>query len=211
MEFVSNIKKEPNFTVDWFTVVSAEILLYCKPILQNIKNPIGLEIGAFEGMSTRWTLDKLLVGEESFLYSVDTWNGSDEHTNGSFGDLQLDSLYNRFYDNLSDYISSDKCIPIRGMSQYILPKLIADGKQFDFIFIDGSHTSSDVMTDAILSYLLLKPGGLMVFDDYVWGLDSMPYANIPHSAIEFMKNSFIPNGKLELLFTNYSAIFRKIK
>lgn len=205
------MKPDLNFTVDWFTVISAEILLHTKPILQKIENPQGLEIGAFEGMSTRWTLDKLLNGKESKLYSIDTWEGSEEHTNGSFGDLQLNSLYDRFSNNLSDYISDGRCIPIRGMSKDVLPKLLSEEKQFDFIFVDGSHMSSDVMIDGILSYLLLKPGGLLVFDDYIWGLNDMPYANIPHPAIEFIKNSFVSNGRLELLCTNYSAIFRKVE
>lgn len=32
--------------------------------------------------------------------------------------------------------------------------------------IDGSHLASDVLTDAVLGWGLVKVGGLIVFDDY---------------------------------------------
>src|SRR3989344_6671867 len=37
---------------------------------------------------------------------------------------------------------------------------------FDFIYVDGSHFAVDVLTDAILGFLLLRSGGIMFFDDY---------------------------------------------
>lgn len=40
---------------------------------------------------------------------------------------------------------------------------------FDFYYVDGSHVAPDVMADAVLGWRLLKPGGIMVFDDYEWG------------------------------------------
>ena len=38
----------------------------------------------------------------------------------------------------------------------------------DIIFIDASHEAADVMSDGILSFPLLKDGGVMIFDDYIW-------------------------------------------
>ena len=37
---------------------------------------------------------------------------------------------------------------------------------FDLVFIDGGHKSDEVLQDAVLCWPLLKPGGVMVFDDY---------------------------------------------
>jgi len=39
---------------------------------------------------------------------------------------------------------------------------------FDLAFIDGSHVARDVLTDALLLWPYIKPGGYMVFDDYEW-------------------------------------------
>lgn len=37
---------------------------------------------------------------------------------------------------------------------------------YDMLYIDGSHLASDALTDAVLSWGLVKVGGLIVFDDY---------------------------------------------
>ena len=39
-------------------------------------------------------------------------------------------------------------------------------ESFDIVYIDGSHATADVLEDAVLSYRLLKPGGVLIFDDY---------------------------------------------
>ena len=46
-----------------------------------------------------------------------------------------------------------------------LPKLFAEGKRFDLIYIDGSHLMEDVFIDFFYSYQLLNKGGIMLFDD----------------------------------------------
>lgn len=40
--------------------------------------------------------------------------------------------------------------------------------KFDFIYVDGLHLSQDVLYDALLSFDLLKVGGILIFDDYLW-------------------------------------------
>ena len=41
-------------------------------------------------------------------------------------------------------------------------------ESFDIIYIDGSHAVNDVLEDAVLSFRLLKPEGILIFDDYRW-------------------------------------------
>ena len=202
------MSKELQYTSDWFTKSISELLCFTKTSMVDIESPKVLEIGAYEGLSSRWFIENILKGDDSVLYCVDTWEGSVEHKHGDF---DLDNLYNRFLHNMSEHIESGKCIHHRGMSKDILPKLINEGHQFDLIFVDGSHVSCDVMIDAMLSYLLLKPGGILVFDDYVWGLNDMPYCNIPHSVVEFLKQSFVPTGKLKLIYAQVMATFQKIE
>lgn len=55
-------------------------------------------------------------------------------------------------------------------SDEALPWLIHSGykEKFDFIYVDGSHQAPDVLVDAVLSALLLRKGGVLVFDGYFW-------------------------------------------
>ena len=41
-------------------------------------------------------------------------------------------------------------------------------REFDFISIDASHRACDVIGDAVLAFRMLRPGGVMAFDDYLW-------------------------------------------
>lgn len=50
-------------------------------------------------------------------------------------------------------------------SYLALPQLVAEGKRFDFIFIDGYHTFDFAFVDYFYADLLLNDGGILVFDD----------------------------------------------
>ncbi len=50
-------------------------------------------------------------------------------------------------------------------SEIFLPKLIEQGRQFDFAFIDGDHRFDGAFVDVVLMHKLLKPGGVMALDD----------------------------------------------
>jgi predicted O-methyltransferase YrrM len=52
---------------------------------------------------------------------------------------------------------------------------------FDFVYVDGSHETHQVMRDAVNAERVLKPGGILAFDDYMWGGASR---NIPRPAID---------------------------
>ena len=46
-----------------------------------------------------------------------------------------------------------------------LPRLLASGKTFDLVYIDGSHLFEDVFVDAYFGTRLLNQGGILLFDD----------------------------------------------
>jgi predicted O-methyltransferase YrrM len=55
----------------------------------------------------------------------------------------------------------------REPSVFFLPKLAEQGRKFDFAFIDGDHSYEAVLCDFWLLDPLIKPGGVIVFDD-IW-------------------------------------------
>jgi predicted O-methyltransferase YrrM len=58
---------------------------------------------------------------------------------------------------------------------------------FDIVYIDGSHKASDVLEDAVISWRLVKPGGLIIFDDYNFVFEDHPEWNTGLAIDAFMK------------------------
>ncbi|MGH7905312.1 MAG: O-methyltransferase [Candidatus Binataceae bacterium] len=50
-------------------------------------------------------------------------------------------------------------------SELTLPRLAEEGRQFDLAFIDGDHRYDAVFIDFFFVHRLLKPGGIVIFDD----------------------------------------------
>lgn len=120
-----------------------------------------LEIGCFEGRASVWLLEQVLTHPTSRLIVLDTFQGSPEH--GDVGDL-----FDRFEHNVRPW--RDRVIVHVGPSADVLRREWepCDDGALDLVYIDGSHRASDVLTDAVLAWRLLRPGGLLIFDDYTW-------------------------------------------
>ena len=50
-------------------------------------------------------------------------------------------------------------------SDIVLPRLISEGRHFDFAFIDGDHRFEGAFLDAVFVDRLLKPGAVVALDD----------------------------------------------
>jgi predicted O-methyltransferase YrrM len=119
-----------------------------------------IQIGAFTGDATVWLLDNILTNEFSLLIDVDTWEGSDEEEHKKMNFEDVFSYYKKrtgWYPNLSI---------IQSKSEDYLPRVKKD--TIDFIYIDGDHTEKAVNSDIKNSWPLLKSGGILAFDDYLW-------------------------------------------
>lgn len=84
-------------------------------------------------------------------------------------------------------------------------------ESYDFIYIDGDHHAASVLEDAVLSFPLLKKGGIMIFDDYRWGeqLETTPERlNIPKPAIDAFLDIYA--DKIKVLLKDYQVIIEKI-
>jgi predicted O-methyltransferase YrrM len=145
------------YTHDWFT---RHVPLWSRLLAPLAGRPIrALEVGVFEGRSAAWLLGNVLTHPASELVCVDTFQGSTEHAG-----LDLSGLEARFRANVAPF--GAKAVVRAGRSQDVLRRL--GGEPFDLVHVDGSHEAADVLADAVLAWALLKPGGLLIFDDYQW-------------------------------------------
>jgi predicted O-methyltransferase YrrM len=118
-----------------------------------------LEVGLFEGQSLLWMLENILT------HPTARATGIDPFSDPIYASKDSKTYKEILYSNLNASGSEDKARIIEGYSQTELRKLPLES--FDIIYIDGSHNSADVLEDAILSWRLLKDGGVLIFDDYL--------------------------------------------
>jgi predicted O-methyltransferase YrrM len=194
---------EYEFTQDWFNW-APEVWNQLTPHLSGIAGKRNfLEIGSFEGRSSVWIAENMMQ-DGDHLRCIDTWEGGEEH-----GGEDMGTVEERFRANLvvATQKFPDRLIfQSKGTSTARLAQL--HGKtMFDFIYIDGSHLAKDVMTDACMAWPLLKPKGLMVFDDYLWVPNARDVLHRPKVAIDAFNNLFAE--EVEIVHIGYQLIVRK--
>ncbi len=148
-----------DFTQDWFTIHVESL----EPLMRELagRGSRILEIGSFEGLSTCYFLWRL---DDAHATCVDTFEGSAGLPSGG-----RDGLEAAFDGNVA-LVDSTRVRKLVGDSRRVLLDLAGEQARFDFVYVDGSHRGLDVLVDGALSWPLLEPGGVMVFDDYRWAL-----------------------------------------
>ena len=200
---------DQEFTTNWSSVV--------RPVWDNLiprEDPKKvLEIGSFEGASACYLIEKIGAKQPLELHCIDTWEGGREHQAGELFEASMSDVERRFNRNV-EIAQTRATLPAdlhihKATSDLALAQLIAAGKAsyFDFIYVDGSHQDPDVLVDAVLSFKLLRVGGVLVFDDYLWN-EVLPYGvdpiRSPKIAIDAFCNIFcrkvkiIPGGGVQL-------------
>lgn len=195
---------EYQFTKDWFSW-APEVWDQLTPMLSGTAGHRQfLEIGSFEGRSSIWIAENMMV-ENDILRCIDTWEGGEEHGEENMGEVE-----ERFRHNLivaTEKLPRRRIIQQKGTSVRELARwLTTDNQHFDFIYIDGSHIAKDVLTDACMAWPLLKLEGLMVFDDYMWG-NPRDALHRPKIAIDAFTNIF--GETAEIVHVGYQLVVRK--
>lgn len=160
---------------------------------------IGLEIGSWEGLSSFFTLS---VMPKLLLTCVDTWEGSDENISAG---TNMNNVEQNFVANTKSFGS--RMSRFKGTSFKFFATLPAP-ETFDFIYVDGSHYVDDVMIDAIKAFELLKVGGLMIFDDYLWAYYADSRLNPCLAVNQFLK---MKRGSYRLAYVGYQLALIKTR
>jgi predicted O-methyltransferase YrrM len=190
------------FTEDWFSENNPEKVVHqFEEFLSEFKGKscMFLEIGSFEGMSTIWMLENILTNKDSKLICIDAWVE------------WVGDAFVKFVENINKTGVRNKVDIIKGDSSKYLS--IFPDNYFDFIYIDGDHSESAVIQDAISAFRTLKDGGIMAFDDYLLGIR---YPNSPGSkamngstkrAIDYFVDVF--KDEIEVIYKDYQLWIRR--
>ena len=136
-----------------------------------------LEIGSYEGRSALFFLQFF---SNSKITCVDTWSGSDEHLNYNFNIIEenFDKNTLSFKNNLTKYkMTSDNFFQ-------------NNSKIFDLIFIDGDHFYDQVLRDINNAWKVLKNGGFLILDDYLWWYYKDLNKNPANTINSFIMNNY---------------------
>ena len=177
--------KDYQFTQDWFT---HNIPIWQQHLQQfaGIPEFKVVEIGSFQGMSACWLLDNILTHPRAQITCIDLY--FQEHFKG----------------NIAKTGAGDRVIPLEGYSQDLLVDL--NSEYYDIAYVDGCHKPSSALQDAILSWRLVKVGGLMIFDDYEFTFPDSPEQDTK-IGIDLFLEMFA--SQLEVVHKGYQLIVKK--
>ena len=127
-----------------------------------------LELGCFEGLSTVWLLENIFTAGNTRYVAVDTFKTGPDL---AVSNINFEEVKQRFLRNIERFKFNVQLIE---NSTQEAGRLL-NSCEFDFVYVDASHECSDVLSDCVLAYRVLKPSGMCICDDYEWkfrpGLD----------------------------------------
>lgn len=121
---------------------------------------VGLELGSWKGEGAEWFLDHIFTSPHSRFVCVDTFKGSDEHRLAGIDCSKNEEEARARLARFGERVSIVKGTTDHFLRDYPFP--------VDFVYIDAAHDAMNVLRDAVLSFDLLRVGGVVVFDDYNW-------------------------------------------
>ncbi|MEG4325357.1 tetratricopeptide repeat protein [Microcoleus sp. herbarium5] len=178
--------KDYQFTQDWFT---HNIPIWKRHLQEftGIADFQVVEIGSFQGMSACWLLDNILTHPTAKITCIDLF------------------FQQHFKGNIVKTGAADRVIELEGYSQDLLVDLTSE--YYDVAYVDGCHKPTSALQDAILSWRLVKVGGLMIFDDYEFTFPDSPEQDTKIGIDVFLE---MFASQLEVVHKGYQLIVKKI-
>jgi SAM-dependent methyltransferase len=137
-----------------------------------------LDVGVWKGASTIFLAHAAAeLGLDTVVIAIDTFLGSPEHWNPNRPDRMMDSLrlrhgwpglYWQFLSNIVHAGLQDRVVPLAQTSENAAVILGQRRIVADLVHIDAAHEREPVLRDCRLFWRLLRPGGILVGDDWPW-------------------------------------------
>jgi predicted O-methyltransferase YrrM len=177
------------FSRDWFSHQKADVH---RVVAQHTREPATyLEIGVNEGVAFFWMMDTVLRHPESRGIGVATqWTGSSQK---------------QLFENLSKNARPWRLELRRGTSRQAVARTQAP-RSVDVVFVRGGRSAPDVSRDLVHGWEALKPGGLMLVDDYRYRPD-WPTELRPTLAVDSFISAF--RQQLDVLERGTFVAFKK--
>lgn len=149
---------------------------YFRKYIEEIRPRFIVEVGTWLGGSAIHMGHLLRAAglTESCILCIDTWLGSSEHFLQDQERRQLKitngraTLYDDFLRNVVDHGLQDIIVPFSITSIAAAEVLRDRGLKPDLIYLDGDHTTRGVRADLELYWEILRPGGVLLGDDFDW-------------------------------------------
>lgn len=146
---------------------------YLTEAIKAVAPSVIVEIGVWKGGSVATMARALKAADaDAVIIAVDTWLGSSEHylEAGFAQSLNFENGYPQLYRQFAANICNE------GLRDYVLPLPLDSLNAFevlstrqvtpDIIHIDAGHDYASVMADLKAWWPLLRPGGVLIGDDY---------------------------------------------
>jgi hypothetical protein len=164
-----------------------------------------LQLGVFTGDASLWLLKNILTEDSSYLTDVDTWRGSQIAV---YDKINIEDLYTEYCKKVSEFTERIEIYRSNTLD-FLCARYSSEANysHYDFIYIDADHTAIGVLTDAVLSWPLLKRGGILAFDDYAWHHETLNPMLEPKRGVDMFLEHY--RAEYELLVTNWQVWIMK--
>lgn len=202
---IPDFDTKPFFTADWFSngIVNFEFVrAHADQKLSAI-----LEIGSHEGRAACWMLENLLT-EDGTITCIDPFSNAplSAYNNDELPEQRIIQHIHKHNTDLAKLPTQTvEIMPV--MSYHGLAQLIVDRREYELIYVDGSHCSDAVLADATMAFGLLKSGGFMIFDDYLWK-QTPDVLDHPKMSIDAFVNMFQKHIAIGMI--NYQLVIQKV-
>lgn len=181
------------FSVDWF---SNNIPVWNRYLKRYKGAEVrALEVGSYEGKSATWLMEHVLTNPRSKMTCVDNFSQKHKATHWDVEEV--------FHKNMAPYKGRYKLL--KADSAIALKNSEVIKHQYDIVYVDADHHSRHVLEDAVLCFALLKPGGIMIFDD---NTDNKEHDNrCPKPAISAFLSAYA--NDLKVLHNRWQVVIMK--
>lgn len=151
---MDHIYQNANFEENWFTYPK----LYSAMVNKFPSGSVFVEIGSWKGKSSAYMAVEIANSQKYIdFFCVDTWKGSEEHT-----DSQKNKLFEKFLVNIdpvAEYIKPLRMTSLQAANTF-------KDESVDFCFIDAAHDYENVRNDILAWLPKVKHGGTIGGHDY---------------------------------------------